>query len=154
MYEGWSSSLCLLRLVTSSLLDPFPQHFMLQRLRSSRTVTHYDLPHETTPWSVKQSCPCSRHEGIWWSGGIAPLILGLGTRLGKWFNSHLGSPTYSRGKCPQYTFSSRLGEPWNWSRRYEGDINLLQGIDPRILGCPTGSLVIVLTGLSWLSLKL
>ena len=159
MHERRSSSLFLLRPVSSSLLDPSPQHFILQRLRSSRTVTHYDLPHETTPCSVKQSCACSCHEGIWWSGGITPLILDLGTRLCKWFNSYLGRPTYPptpppRGNSPQYTFSGRLGGPWNWSRRYEGEINLLQGIDRRILGRPTSSHVTVPTELSWLSLKL
>jgi hypothetical protein len=36
-------------------------------------------------WCCKErangNCPCSRHEGMYGSGGLPPLILMLGTRL-------------------------------------------------------------------------
>jgi hypothetical protein len=30
--------------------------------------------------SGQLSCPCARHEGVWESGGIAPVVLNFGTR--------------------------------------------------------------------------
>jgi hypothetical protein len=70
------------------------------------------------------SSPCPRSEGVWDSGGIAPLVLNLGTTC--------CSGSFIRGTEP----------PFRPPR-----------IETRFLGCPTCSLVTMLTELSWLSKK-
>jgi hypothetical protein len=50
---------------------------------------HVFLSEDTVVRIRKQSCPCARHKGIWWSGGISPRILKCGTGLRKQLFSEL-----------------------------------------------------------------
>jgi hypothetical protein len=49
-------------------------------------------------------------KAYWGSGGIAPRILDLGTRL-RWVVSFTPQPLYSQGKIPCYPLDRRLGGP-------------------------------------------
>jgi hypothetical protein len=55
--------------------------------------------------------PYTRHEGIWGSGGIAPLILNLGT---KWRWGFADLPLLPEERAPQYALNRRLGGPQIW----------------------------------------
>jgi hypothetical protein len=56
-------------------------------------------------------------------------------------------PLYSRGKIPRYTLCKRLGGPRSRSGRYGENKTLLAlpEIDPRLLGCPTHSIIAIPT---------
>ena len=56
------------------------------------------------------SCFFSRHEGMWKSGGIAPLINNLGTR---W--SFTSRPHNPRGKCSRYLLNTGMRRHLRWS---------------------------------------
>jgi hypothetical protein len=55
-------------------------------------------------------------KAYWGSGGIAPLILDLGTRW-RWVVSFTPRPLYPQGKSPWYPLNRRLGGPQSRSRR-------------------------------------
>jgi hypothetical protein len=71
-------------------------------------------------------------KAYWGSGGIAPLILDLGTRW-RWVVSFTTWPLYPQGKSPWYPLDRRLGGPRNRSGR-GGKAKkhlLLPGMEPR-----------------------
>jgi hypothetical protein len=67
----------------------------------------------------------------WWSGGIAPRILDLGTRW-RWVVSFTSRPLYHKGKNPWYPLDRRLGGPQSRSGRggEEKNSQPLAGIKP------------------------
>jgi len=76
---------------------------------------------------------CSRHEGVWESRGIAPLVLNLHTRWRRGFNFTL-RPPYLRERTPvPFEKEARLGERENRSLRSWEDkyLLILRGFEPR-----------------------
>jgi hypothetical protein len=57
-----------------------------------------------------------RHEGVLGSGGIAPRIIDLGTRL-RWVLSFTPRSFYPQGRRPWYPLDRRLGGPQSRSGR-------------------------------------
>jgi hypothetical protein len=71
----------------------------------------------TTPWR------------LWWSGGIAPRILKLGT-LWRWMVSFTPRPLYPQRNCTWYPLDRRLGGPQSRSGR---------GGEEKKIPAPTGN---------------
>jgi len=67
----------------------------------------------------------------YWSGGIVPRILDLGTRW-MWVVSFTPRPLYPKGKSPCYPLFRRLGGPHSRSGTVGNEINshLLPGFEP------------------------
>jgi hypothetical protein len=67
-------------------------------------------------------------------GGIAPLILDLGTRW-RWVVSLTPRPLYPQRESPWYPLDRRLGGPQSLSGRGGGEKNSqpLPGLDPPII---------------------
>lgn len=82
---------------------------------------------------VKQSCPCTRHEDVWWSRSTAPFILNVGAARG--VVSFTPWPAYWRGNNSRYSLHRTLGGLQTWSERFGEDVNFspLPGIEPRFL---------------------
>lgn len=53
-----------------------------------------------------QSCSCSQHEGVWWSGGIAPYH--FSPRCWRWAVNWTPRPLYLRGKCSRCSLAGSL----------------------------------------------
>jgi hypothetical protein len=68
----------------------------------------------------------------WGSGGIAPLILDLGTKW-MWVVSFTPRPLYRQGKSPWYPLDKRMGGPQSRSGRGSEKKNsqLPPGMEPR-----------------------
>jgi len=88
-------------------------------------------------WKKGRSSPCvfnraPPHEGIGGSGGIAPRILGLGTRC-RWVVSFTPRPLYRRCTNSRYPLDKRLGGTQSrYARGGEEKKSLpLPGIEPR-----------------------
>jgi hypothetical protein len=64
---------------------------------------------------------------------------------------HHTHATFPPGSSPRYPFCRRLGGLQSWSGDYGEETNLfpLSGIKPQLV-CPAHSLVVTLSGLSWL----
>jgi hypothetical protein len=73
-----------------------------------------------------------RNYGVLGSGGIAPLILDLGTRW-RWVVSFTPLPLYPQGKSRRYPLDRRLGGTQSRSGRCDKEEKflLLPGIEPR-----------------------
>jgi len=80
---------------------------------------------------------CSHSEGVWRNGGIAALILTLGTRW-RWVT--ISRPGHFTTGL-RYRFSKRLARPYSWSGRFGEEKNFLslQRDEPRFIGCLTHS---------------
>jgi len=62
-------------------------------------------------WEGKRwSCSFARHEGIWWHGRMAPLILNLASGW-RWAATHTPRPFYVWRKSPCQSLDRRLGGP-------------------------------------------
>jgi hypothetical protein len=84
---------------------------------------------------VKSSLCLTKHHAMkayWGSGGIAPLILHLGTR-GRWVVSFTPLPLHPRRKNLRYPLHRRVGGPQSRSGRGDEEENSqpLLGIEPR-----------------------
>jgi hypothetical protein len=73
-------------------------------------------------------------EAYWGNGGIAPLILYLGTRW-RWVVSFMPRPLYLQGKSPMYPLDRRLGESQSRSGRGGEEKNSQPppGLEPSII---------------------
>jgi hypothetical protein len=71
-------------------------------------------------WPLTDNSLCfnweRRHERVLGIGGMAPRILGLGTRW-RWVISFTPRPLHPQGKCPWYPLDRRLGGPQSRSGR-------------------------------------
>jgi hypothetical protein len=81
------------------------------KLNLSLRLTKY---HAMKTYAVLNKAP--HHEDIWWSGGIAPRILNLGTRW-RWVGSLTTPPLYPLGNSQQYPLDRSLGGPQSRSGR-------------------------------------
>jgi hypothetical protein len=87
-------------------------------------------------WPRKRcSCPCSRHEYVWGSRGITPLILSLCNRW-RWVVGFTPRPLYPE-KEPQCFLKRRLGGPHSRSGRLDRrEMLVLTGIRTPVRPAP------------------
>jgi hypothetical protein len=73
-------------------------------------------------------------KAYWGSGGVAPRILDVGTRL-RWVLSFTHRPLYPQAKSPWYPLDTRLGGPQSRSGRGDEEQNFqpLPGLEPPII---------------------
>jgi hypothetical protein len=91
---------------------------------------------QPTQWKTSQLCTLTEHHAMKvfrGSGGIAPLILDLGSRW-RWRVSFTPRPLYPQGKSPWYPLDRRLGGPQNRSGSggEEKNSQPLPGLEPSI----------------------